>query len=85
MKYVMLEKMDDMPRVRCGWDPDTHEDIAAPLMARGFVAVSAGFVRTTAEGQAETYGESTSLKLSSRPEDARFINAFNRAERKTAA
>lgn len=85
MKYVVLEKSGEMPRVRGGWSPDTHEEIAAPLVAQGFQAVSAGFVRYSIDGQAEAFGESTSLKLKSRPGDAKFMNAFNRAERRTAA
>lgn len=84
MKYVILEKPDEMPRLVAGFAPLTHKQLAEPLVAQGFAAVSAGFVYFP-EGKAYVVGASDSLSLESRPDDAKFIDAFNRAERRTAA
>ena len=84
MKYVMLHKAGEVPRVRMGFAPETHKQLAAALEADGFKPINAGFVRFTACGKAETFGESTSLGLKPGERDAAFITAFNKATNQAA-
>ena len=84
MKYVILEKHGDMPRVRLGFAPETHKQLAQSLVADGFSAVSAGFVSFDDFGRATTFGQSDSLNLKPRAHDAAFITTFNRVTKDQA-
>lgn len=77
MKYVRLEKAGHS-ELRFGMAPQTHKDIAAPLVAQGYSPTSAGFLRWTACGKVEAFGTSTSLNLSPAPRDAALITGFYR-------
>jgi hypothetical protein len=65
--------------------PQTHADLAtAWRRSDARQVMSAGFVCFYADGSAETFGESVSLRLRPRPEDAAIITAFYRATLQSA-
>lgn len=72
LKYVMFEG---------DWKTETpiifpsyvqHSDVAASFSH--WKVLSAGFVRINEDGRYECYGDSHSLKVAARDEDAAFIN-----------
>ena len=80
MKYLLLKhKTTSTPMLLIGAVPQTHAQLAALAEPAGFVPQSAGFVRIVEGGKFETFGESTSLKLGSHPDDSRIIAALHRA------
>jgi hypothetical protein len=83
MKYVILQHPEKAPVVVLGMMV-THQDIAAPWLARGYRATSAGFVQSLPGGGFRTFGYSTSLQLTPDKYDDRLLTSMHDATVKTA-
>lgn len=79
LKYVCLApRAGGFPLIRLGLAPDTHRDIAAPLVLTHDIT-SAGFVEFGPEGEVRTFGLSDSLRAEPAPADAAMIAGMARA------
>jgi hypothetical protein len=80
VKYVILQSPSSLPAVVMAFAPLTHAELAEPWLAKGHTVASAGFVRfDRATGRLVPYGESTSLKAASAPDDELLLNALYQA------
>ncbi len=85
MKYVIVRERSGVERILFCFTPTTHHELAQVFgRATGAEPVSAGFVEFLG-AQARTYGESVSLDLKPRDQDARLISALYRATAVTSA
>jgi hypothetical protein len=80
MKDVTLQDAGSLPVIVFCLVPMTHEELAAPYVAKGYQVVSAAFVRFDRfTGQLVPYGHSTSLKKGPAADDAELLNALYNA------
>ncbi|HRI83181.1 MAG TPA: hypothetical protein PLF88_12130 [Opitutaceae bacterium] len=81
MKYVILQGPDDIPVIVLCFAPLTHALLAEPFIARGCRPMSGGFAMFSPMGGDTllAFGESTSLKVKSHPDDSVVLSAFYRA------
>lgn len=78
MKYVVLQHPQKMTAVAAGLGLN-HDELAAPFLAQGYTAASAGFMRFLEHERFEVFGHSTSLKLGPHADDARLLSAYHSA------
>lgn len=88
MKYIIIRPEDGTEFPVFCVAPKTHADLAtawrrndrSTIVAAGFV----DFGPFPSTGQVATFGESVSLKMGPRPQDARIISTFYRTTLATA-
>lgn len=80
MKYVTLQDAGSLPVILFCLVPMTHEELAAPYVAKGYEVISAAFIRfDPSTGELVPYGYSTSLKKGPAADDAQLLNALYKA------
>lgn len=84
MKYIIATKPGQFDRIRIGFAPETHKQLAAGLIDDGFTPTSAGFVDFQ-DGCVRCHGWSESLHLAPAANDAALIQAMRNASARTAA